>query len=194
MKKNAFTLIEILVATFIFAFLIMGLYFIFDKSHSGWEKGNARLEQYQKAREFLNILNREIKSVFISSSNKNIVFRGNEHEILFMCSTNVPNRKGEYDLKEVEYRLSGNQLKRRVKSVFDKKSNLGRISILASNIAELKFSYHNGKNWQKTWDSKKDRSKKDFILPQAIRVEIVVKGESVMPLTFSTVISIPVSH
>lgn len=192
-KERAFTLVEIMVATFILAFFLMGLYFIFERSHSAWEKGNIRLTQYQEARGCLDILSRELKSVFISPSNPAIVFKGEKSKLLFTCSSNIPDRKGEYDLKEVEYKFKNNELIRRVKSNFNQPSNYGITTVLTSGITRLSFSYYNGSSWQDSWDSKKDKSKTNFSpLPEAVSIEITIEGENESAMTFSTVVNIPV--
>jgi len=193
MNKKAFTLVETLVTTCILAFLLLGLYIIFGKGYSAWEKGNIRLEQYQKARGCLDLMSRELKSAFISSSNSALVFRGGKDEILFFSSSNIPHEKGEYDLKEVEYKLENCNLVRKVKSFLNSKINPGATAILASNVTGLEFSYHNGKRWQESWDSTKEGNRKKALpLPQAIRIELVISEENESPLTFSTVINIPV--
>lgn len=184
--KRAFTLVEILVTTCILAFLLLGLYIIFERGYSAWKKGNIRLEQYQKARGCLDLMSRELKSAFISSINSALVFRGSKNRVLFFSSSNIPQEKGEYDLKEVEYKLSNFNLVRKVKSFLVNKINPGATTILASNVTNLEFSYHNGKKWQEGWDSTEEKN-----LPRAIRIELVLREEDEPPLTFSTVVNIP---
>ena len=191
-KILAFTLLEVLVATCILSFLILGLYIVFDKTHFVWEKENTRLEQYQKIRGCLDTLIKELKSSFVSSSNPSIFFRGQKNEISFICSSNIPYQKGEYDLKQVQYQLRNSQLTRTVKSNFSDPLNPGAVAVLASGIDKLTFSYYDGKKWQSKWDSKKDKNIEFFSgLPQAVWVEIVVKGKNEPPITFSTTVNIP---
>lgn len=190
-KEKAFTLIEVMVAGIILAFLLVGVYFIFEKTHSSWEKGNTRLTQYQKARGCLDIISRELKSTFITLSNPSIVFKGERQRLLFTCSSNTPDKKGEYDLKEVEYKLKNHELVRRVKTNFNDPSNPGATITLASGIIDLSFSYYNGAIWQNNWDSTRDRTSLSS-LPEAVKVEMVIKGENSSSLTFSTIVNIPV--
>ncbi len=191
-KILAFTLLEVLAATCILSFLILGLYIVFDKTHFAWEKENTRLEQYQKIRGCLDALIKELKSSFISSSNSSLFFRGQENEISFICSSNIPYQKGEYDLKQIQYQLQDSQLIRKVKSNFDNPLNPGAVTVLASGINNLTFSYYDGKKWQSKWDSKKDKDIKFFSgLPQVVWVEIVVRGKNEPPITFSTTVNIP---
>ena len=189
---RAFMLIELLVATFVLSLLIMGLYVIFYKSHSVWERGNRRLEQYQTARGCLDTLSRELKSTFMSASNPSIVFRGKEDEISFTCASNMPQEIGEYDLKQIHYQLRSYQLIRKVRSNWGNSLNPGGTNVLASQIESLTFSYYTGKLWQPEWDSQKDTNTAFGTgLPQAVCVELVVRGEGELPVTFSITIDIP---
>lgn len=191
-RSIAFTLVEVLVATFIFSLLILGLYLIFSKVYRAWEKGNARLEQYQTIRGCLDILGRDLKSAFVTSSNPFILFKGNKDEILFTSSSNIPSQKGEYDLKQIQYKLEGSRLLRKVKSNFSTLKPCGSVTVLASDIDKLTFSYYNGERWLSHWDSRKSRGKKfSAALPQAVCIELVVKEEDEMPLTFSARVNIP---
>jgi len=191
----AFTLLEVLVATFILSFIILGLYFIFDKSHFAWEKGNARLKQYQKLRGCLDTMTRELKSAFISPSNPSILFKGKKDEIIFTCSSNLPHQEGEYDLKNIHYQLQNSNLIRKVKSNFASPVNLPNTTILASNIERLTFSYYDGKKWQSKWGLEEDKNTKTLPrLPQAVSVELVVQEDGERPVTFSTIVNIPAGN
>lgn len=191
-QKKGFTLIEVLIATFIFALLILGLYFIFDKSHSAWQKGDIRLEQYQKAREFLDIITHELKGAFRGQGRKDSFFQGTRNRILFLSSSNVPDEEGEYDLKQIEYKLVDHKLIRRVRSVLSGEENSGASSIVASGVKQLKFSYHDGINWQAIWNIKKEDGD-SHPLPEAVQIELAVSGENEPPLTLSTLVHIPLS-
>lgn len=191
-KVAAFTLLEVLVATCILSFLLLGLYFIFDKSHSAWEKGNMRLKQYQKVRGCFDTLRGELKSTFTSSSNPSTVFRGSKDEISFTSSSNIPHQKGEYDLKSIHYQLKNSRLIRKVKSNFTTPAGLPATTILACNIDKITFSYYDGKRWQPEWNFKKD-SQISHDLPQAVRIKLVIGGKKEEPVTFSTIVNIPLN-
>jgi len=190
--EMAFTLAEILIATFILSFLLLGAYFIFNKSHSAWEKGNLRIEQYQKIRGCLDILTRELKSAFITSSNPSFVFKGKENEVLLTSSSNIPRQKGEYDLKQIKYKLDNSRLIRRVKSNFINPSSSGAVTVLASGVDKVTFSYYNGEKWQSQWDSEKDKDKRfSSGLPRAVGIEFVIREEGEAAV-FSTTVTLPV--
>ncbi|MBE0478577.1 prepilin-type N-terminal cleavage/methylation domain-containing protein [Candidatus Aerophobetes bacterium] len=190
-RKAAFTLPEVLIATFILSFLILGLYFIFDKSHSAWEKGDVRLEQYQKIRGCLETMTKELKATFINPADSSLVFKGKKEDVLFFCSTNLPHEKGEYDLKKVNYQLANSKLIRKVKSNLSSPLTPSATTILASEIDELTFSYYDGKKWHPEWDSEKNKGFSS-LLPKAVAIELAVRGKGESPLTFSTTVSIPV--
>lgn len=198
-KPAAFTLLEVLIATCILSFLILGLYFLFEKSHSAWKKGNARLRQYQKVRGCVDILTRELKTAFISPANPSLLFKGKEDEILFTSSSNLPHQKGEYDLKQIHYQLKDSKLIRKVKSNFSYPTNLPATTILASKIDKLTFSYYDGKKWHSEWGAKKDKGAKSSPkpspkLPRAVGIKLVVREEGEVPVSFFTSVNIPVNN
>lgn len=182
-KIAAFTLLEVLVATCIFSLLILGLYFIFDKSHSIWDEANVSLEEYQKIRSCLDMLTEELKSAFVSPSNPSISFEGKEDEVRFTCSSNLPHESGQYDLKNVHYLLKRSNLIKRTTSSFDLPERAPSTTILASNVYGLKFSYYKRKKWQSSCS----------VLPRAVKVKISVAPQGQTPITFSTVVSLPLS-
>lgn len=193
MNEKAFTLIETLLTAFILAFLLLGLYIIFEKGYFAWNKGNNLMEQHRKIRGCLDLMSRELKSTFISSSNNSIIFKGDEKKVLFFSSSNIAQEKGEYDIKRVEYKMENCDLIRKIKSSWKKKESSSLTTVLADNITGLKFSYYNGKRWQNSWDSQgKKTQEENSFLPCAVKILIVVKAEAEPPLSLSTVIYIPV--
>jgi len=195
--KRAFTLVEIIIATSILAFLMVTLHRVFLVSSSAWKKGDARIKMYQNGRVCLDVMSREIRCALISPGNSQLVFNGDEDALSYVSTFHKPDESGEFDLFEVGYSLSSQgQVLRRIKTHLDSFSARGgATSVLANNILELSFSYNNESVWQDRWDSSMgtpDNTKDDY-LPQAVQIDIIVQDEQFLesPLLLSTAVTIP---
>ncbi|MEA1963635.1 MAG: type II secretion system protein GspJ [Candidatus Aerophobetes bacterium] len=194
-KRKGFTLIEVILATSILAFLLATLYYIFWKSSSAWEKGNARIRMYQKSRACLDMMSREIKTAFISRGNPCLKLKGDKGRLTFISTSNKIGEKGEYDLCEIEYSLSNSNLQRRIRASLDPDSKKkGATNTIASNVMNLSFSYNGNDGWQESWDSTmgtEDNTSND-VLPQLVRITLTTYDErEKKDLTLSTVITLP---
>lgn len=192
---TGFTLIEVILATSILAFLLSTLYYIFWKSSSAWEKGNARIRMYQNSRVCLDIMSREIKTAFISRGNPCLKLKGNEDRLTFISTLNRIGEKGEYDLCEIEYSLSDNSLRRRIKVFLgpDTKKD-GTTNTIASNVVNLSFLYNGDDGWCKSWDStmSTENNTSDDVLPQMIKITLTTYDErEKKDLTLSTTVTLP---
>lgn len=188
-KLNAFTLPEVLIASFILCVYIGGLYFIFAKSHSIWEKGDVRLEQYQKIRGSFEIMTKELRAAFTSPADSSLVFQGEKEELVFFCSSNIPHSKSEYDLKKVNYQFKNSQLIRKVNSNLLIPMIPAATTILASGVDKLIFSYYDGEKWHSKWDSQKNHQSIP-LLPKAVGIELILRQGGESPLTFATTVNI----
>jgi len=192
-KEESFTLVELLIGTFLLAVIITSLYLIFWKGYYAWMKGDARLQIYQNTRCCLDTISREVQSSFISRSNPNLGFKGDKHHLLFVSTFNEVSRSGEYDLCEIEYSLTNLKLQRRIKTFLDSKPGKGGCtSTLSFPISDLIFSYYNGENWQKNWDSTMGTPDcSDDALPQAVKIVLSSQVGEEAPLTLSTIVYLP---
>ncbi|MBC7189731.1 prepilin-type N-terminal cleavage/methylation domain-containing protein [Candidatus Aerophobetes bacterium] len=192
-KNRGFTITEILVATFIFSLLVMGVYGVFNKSQLAWERGNLRIEQYRKIRGIFDLLTRELRCAFVSPANPDLFFEGEENSLYFFSSSNIAKEKGEYDLKFISYRFKDSKIIKNTKSNFKSPSTKTSSTVLASDVRKLSFSYFNGKNWQEKWRFREDKSRNfSSYLPEAVRITVTVGKEDETPLTFSTTVLLPV--
>ncbi len=192
MKKGGFTLLETVVSAFILAFTLLGLYVIFEKGYFIWERGNEDLERYQEAKGCFDLMSRELRSSFLSLSNSNLIFKGEENKIVFYSSSNIAHEEKEYDLKKVEYKLQDGTIFRKVISVLEDKNNPGATTVLVSRVVNLSFSYYDGRKWRKSWDSEKKKITDSLPLPEAVRLRLILKRENDKPLVFSTMVNLPV--
>lgn len=195
-SRDAFTLLEVLMATFIVASVMMVVSYVFWQSLSIWEKGDRRLKMCQNARYGTDVMNREIRAAFISESNSCLSFKGDESILTFISACQKANMKGEYDLCELKYFLKGSHLRRTVKSHLDcRPGEGGSTAILASGILELVFSYHGGKRWHNSWDSTMGTPDDmgDDALPKMVKIRLKSQDEGGKenPLVLSSIIHIP---
>lgn len=195
--KRAFTLVEIIIATSILAFLMITLHRVFWASSSAWKKGDARIEMYQNGRVCLDVMSREIRCALISPGNSQLVFKGDEDALSYVSTFHKPNKTGEFDLFEIGYSLSSKgEVLRRAKAHLDSSPGRGgATAVLANNILQLTFLYNNEGVWQDRWDSSlgtPDDTKDDY-LPQAVQIDIIVQDEQGLesPLLLSTAVTIP---
>jgi type II secretion system protein J len=194
--EKAFTLIELIIATSILAFLMSVIYFIFWKGLSIWEKGNARTQMYQNARVCLDTIAREIRTSFINSSNPCLIFKGDKHSLYYTSTSNKADKKGEYDLCEIGYRLKGSKLQRRIKTILNSASGTGgSTATIASPVLGLDFQYYDGSEWKESWDSTMGTPEDtgDDSLPLAVKITLVTQDErgEGTPLTLSTIAYLP---
>lgn len=196
-KKEAFTLIEVVIATFILAFLMIVLHHTFWASSSAWKKGDARLKMYQNARVCLDLMSREIRCALISPGNSRLVFKGEENALSYISTFHKPDKQSEFDLCQVSYGLSsrGEVLRRIKTNLASYPGQGGATAVLANNILGLEFSYNDGRLWQKRWDSSSgtpDDTKNDY-LPCAVKITIIAQDEQHLeaPLFLSTTVTLP---
>lgn len=197
-NREAFTLLEVLMATFIMASLMMVVSYVFWQSFSIWEKGDRRLKMCQNARFGIDVMNREIRAAFISKSNSCLFFKGDESTLNFISASHKANTKGEYDLCELRYYLKDFHLKRMVKSHLDSRPGEGgSTAVLANGILELFFSYYSGKKWHTSWDSTMGTPDDiiDDALPRMVKIRLKSQDEESKekPLVFSSIVYIPKS-
>ena len=192
---TGFTLIEVILAISILAFLLTTLYYIFWKSSSAWEKGSARIRMYQNSRVCLDTMRREIKTAFISRGNPCLKLRGSRNTLSFISTLNRIGEKGEYDLCEIEYSLSKSDLQRRIRVFLDPDSKKnGVTNTVASNIVNLSFLYNGDDRWQESWDSTMgtENDTSDDALPQMIKITLTTYDErEKKDLTLSTTVTLP---
>ncbi len=199
MKETGFTLIEVIIATTILAFLMGVFYHVFWKSSSAWEKGNVRTRMYQSIRISLDVMSREIRCALISSGDPHLIFEGDKTTLNYISVSNKVSKKGEFDLCEIGYSLSSHrELLRRIKACLDPFFGQGgAAAVLADNVLDLSFLYYDGDTWQERWDSTRGTSYNttDDALPQAVKITIITQDEKYLeaPLSLSTIVTLPTS-
>lgn len=172
MKKNAFTLIEILVAMAILVIVLVAALVIFRAAASSYRKGEIRAQRYQEARFVMERVNREIFSLTpLSASGPYCI--GTEDALYFVtASVDAPG-----GLLEVGYRLDAQSrnLLRSYQFIPDYDyQTADEEEILCANVSRLAFEYADGENWQGSWDSRLEQPQAGR-LPRAIKFEITIE-------------------
>jgi type II secretion system protein J len=179
-RRRGFTLIEILVASVIFAILATSLFVVFKAALDSWRRTQAHLEVYQNARAALDMMTRDLSAAYLNSTNNAITFMGYNNggtapawgwktnsggdEVYFIAALNPtlndPNAKFELCKVGYWYDSSANQLMRYYYTQtgaapdYNFGSANGASTKVASNIRGLNFQYYDAAGTiTDTWDS-----------------------------------------
>jgi len=179
-KRNGFTLLEVLVAISIFSVVSLAGFTIFDTVLRGDENSKVRSErqnELQRAfllmeRDFLQIAKRSMRvsgeapsKSFLQTSDDS--FLADEQAIAFVRNgwTNPGLLLPRSDMQNVAYRLVDETLERLHFNFVD--AVVGeepRVRPLITQVTSLAFEYYDGSKWQKKWSGN--------TLPLAIAIEV----------------------
>lgn len=173
-RLKGFTLVEILIALAILAMITASTFTIFRSASKSWQKGEARSERYQNARNAISKISTEISQAVINS-NCLCKFIGDKNKVSFVSFVSADS--GIFELSEVQYWLD-NTKKLLMRSDetnpdYDFATN-GHSDILSDNISELEFLYFDGLTWQDAWGSDEASC---AVLPKAVRIKIKVEDK-----------------
>ncbi len=179
-KRNGFTLLEVLVAISIFSVVSLASFTIFDTVLRGDENSKIRSErqnELQRAfllmeRDFLQIAKRSMR-VSGEAPSKNFLqtaddsFLADDQAIAFVRNgwTNPGLLLPRSDMQNVAYRLVDEKLERLHFNFVD--AVVGeepKVRPLITQVTSLAFEYYDGTKWQKKWSGN--------TLPLAIAIEI----------------------
>lgn len=178
--QNGFTLLEVLIAIAIFAVISLASFSIFNtviKSEERSSERIAEMNEIQRAfmimeRDFLQISKRTVRiegddplEGFIHADSS--AFESTSGSIAFVRSgwTNPGLLLPRSNMQSVAYRLNDNILERIHYNFVDADlSEKAKIRKLISSVNEISFEFHDGKQWNKTFEGED--------LPLAISVVI----------------------
>ena len=187
MKTRGFTLLELIVATTIFAIVVSASYALFESSRSVASRAEARAELFQTARAALRIIERDLRGVLpATDSAEESALLGEDAEAgeipmdrIEVTSVNfaVAVDKDEElrgDVSRVNYWVEeGRGLLRErrdaltpVTVFIEREENVEEI---APGVVGLDLRYF-GEEWETEWDSRVTRR-----LPRAVEVTVVVR-------------------
>lgn len=175
-KQKAFTLVEILIASLIFTVVMVSIYAAFHSGIFGYRSIDENIDTYQAARTILERLNTDLRNSF-AYSGENAKFTGAEKEMAFLTLVD-----SYADFASVSYKLEGNKLMRLCKKNQEalKENSEIKPKEMAGNL-EIRFEYGYLPDGQQEikfnncWPA--DLSETDKPLPQAVRVNLTIKGK-----------------
>lgn len=175
-KINAFTLLELLIASSIFIIVIISIYSAFQTGLFGYRNIEKNIEIDQTARQILDRINLELRNSF-SYSKTESKFMGEKNKISFLTLIDTYTQsKVTEDFALVSYLFENKKVMRlcrlNAESLNDK---LQDYEEMADNINTIDFTYI-------TFNAGGEKKEKDnwddlVNLPTAIKVKLVIKDE-----------------
>ncbi len=173
-RLKGFTLVEVLIALAIMAMIVASTFTIFRSASKSWQKGEARSQRYQNARNAVSRSSAEISQAVINS-NVLCKFMGDKNKISFISF--VSTDSGVFELSEVEYWLDGAKRLLMRNDDVEPDYDFGTYDhsdILSDNVSQLEFSYFDGLVWLDAWNSDEASG---VGLPKAVKIKIRVEDK-----------------
>jgi len=208
-RDSGFTLLELVVTLTILGFVLVMVLGLLRLGSTSWERGEAKVDHYQKQRVVLNLLSQQVKSSFPykikaqKAEGDYIAFLGAQDSLRFVSTFSITAKRPE-GLVFVIYRVeegkdSGKRLKMFEKRVLNKDfmeetPEEEKFLTLLEDLSEFGFEYfQEGEEeeeigeWAESWDGKDKRE-----LPSQIRMVAKWGGEKKeREETLTTLIAIP---
>jgi type II secretion system protein J len=199
MKRRGFTLLELAVATSIFAIVIAATYSLFDSARGITTRAEFRAGLFQSARAALQAVEDDLRGVVLLGSVYDTGFigtnAGSEKEPLdtleFVAvnrytgaayDVNQPEVVRGIDISKVSYRIEPDEkikphglLRERPLELTPPNGPVHRdedVMGIADNVAYINFRYFDGTQWLDSWDSTQTKN-----LPQAVEVTVYIRGD-----------------
>ncbi len=186
---TGFTLIEIMISLSIISVIVVAVYSTYRVCISTYEREKSRGYLYQDVKIVSEYLERDIRSSFVTLTNKKLVFIGkriqnkgvdtDSLEITTCSSFGAVKNLSSFPLKRVKYLLVNDGKDsdlglRRAVSYPDLKEEYSWATI-GPLIRGLRFKYYDGTSWNDSWetgDKINKPSRHDLILPKAVEVTL----------------------
>jgi type II secretion system protein J len=182
------TLIELLVASLLFAIIGVALYGTYRNGQEAYRRSRARAERLQLARSIFAFVRKDLQGCLATGGFFDSGFIGMDSEAdgfprdyMTLVTRSFAPREGavaESDLGEVEYLVDSDTETEEVGLIRRIKRNLLapveeelEVQELAPEVIGLNFAYYDGETWQDSWDSTVSES-----LPLAVKVQIRLKS------------------
>jgi general secretion pathway protein J len=209
---RGFTLMEVMVAVAITAFIGTIVSMAFSTGFRTKELIEGEAERYRMVRVALNRMAREIGSAFVSdrydpkryrdANDRPTNFVGEEDRLLFttMSHQRLYTDSKESDQAVVEYFVensteknarSRQDLKRRVNpNVGERMDRGGTTDVLFENVKKVEFAYWDSerKEWEDEWDTR--RNERKSILPTRVRITVFAPDENGKEARYTTQVRI----
>ncbi|MCU0666002.1 MAG: prepilin-type N-terminal cleavage/methylation domain-containing protein [Candidatus Omnitrophica bacterium] len=196
-NKKAFTLVEVLLASAIFAILAVGLYSLFYSAIRNYQKIEDSSEIYNTQRLVFSQIQRDLRNAFIYKTGDS-GFIGSSNKLDFYTITNAYKNSTLYrEAAQIEYAFNNNALTRQILTKENAQSSF------SSQVKDLSFEYARKSDdpkassayvWQEVWpvEAPQDISlQQKARLPLALRVKIFIsldKAKNTDTVAFTKVI------
>ena len=209
---KGFTLMEVMVAVAITAFIGTAVSMAFSTGFRTKEVVEGEAERYRMVRVALNRMTREIGSAFVSdrydpkryrdANDRPTNFIGERDELTFttMAHQRLYTDSKESDQAVVQYFLENSteknargrqDLKRRVNpNIGERMDRGGTTDVLFENVKKVEFDYWDSerKEWEDEWDTR--RPEKKAILPTRVRITVFAPDENGKEARYTTQVRI----
>lgn len=184
MRRAGFTLVEMLVALFIFGLLAAAGAAVMGSTLTSQSAVKSRVDRFADFQRLRAILRADLAQATVrrtrdtSGQPAPVAFIGGDPwggnpERLFVVvrrGWENPDREARPSLQYVEYRLSGGRVERRVRAALDGVA-LGPAQVLLTGVDRSQVAFLHQGAWQAAW---KGQSGAD--IPAAVRLDLTIKG------------------
>lgn len=181
-KTKGLTLTELLIATAIFALVLLTVYASFHAGVLGFQNIEEAIGVSQSARQIFERINLDLRNYFVYKKADDSKFTGNPNDISFLTLVdNYSKDKIRQEFAFVSYKLEGDKLMRlcRLNAEALKEESAVLPEELSSGIKEITFKY----GYEPTSGSEsivfdKDSWQNNPALPLAVKVILVFKNSA----------------
>ena len=196
MKARGFTLIEVLIAMAIMAFITLATHQIFDSATRAKSLSEETLSELSRLQlvfrmmeqDFSQVSKRKVRNEAGDTQERYLMherylFDSEYDGIAFVRSgwTNPGNLLPRSELQAVAYRVQEGSLQRLYRLYVDQlDGSEPRVQTLLEGVSELKFEFYDSESPQEKWQSQWQKES----LPVAVAVEITLEDERVLRRSF----------
>lgn len=160
---SAFTLVEVLIALAIFSVVMLSALAIFRGASQSWRRGELQTDLMQRARGLAEQIARQLAAT-VATPWGSVRFEGTAEAVYFVTVTPRP---GRTDVVEAGFWREGETLFYHHDAAPDFDFDTGESEALTTGVAELTFTYSDGREWTASWDSAVSGA-----LPKAVQVTV----------------------
>ncbi len=192
--SSGFTLLELLISLTIMGLIVVVIFGAFRIGVRAWEKGEKDVETHQRQRVVLNLIKRQVASIFVhevgNGNRRPFFLKGDKKSMEFLSNTSITpgNQSGlvyvKYVVKpedEGEKERLGFYEKNFTLQDKEKMEDLNEedFLMLISDVHSIGFEYLKGQDgeeileWEETWDPDKDKG-----FPRAVKVTLMVDADT----------------
>lgn len=208
MRRTGFTLLEVVIAVAITAFIGLTLGYALNSTATAKDVMESQAERYRMLRTAMNRMEREISAAYISDrydskryrdafdrptnfvgTKEKLMFSSLAHQRLYADAKESDQMVVEYQVKSSTEKGVRNRddLMRREKPLLEERMDRGGTEdVLFEGIKQLEFQYWDTekKLWTNEWDTR--RSDRKSILPTRVKITLIAADETGKEMKYIT--------